>query len=156
MREPHRCCSRARLTNESSITILSRILLALYTLAVLAVVFWPTPIERPIYGEIKSAIDFAQQAGATGVSFNRVEFVSNIAMFLPLGALGVLAFPRVRWWLVPVAALAMSVLVELAQLVLISERNASVLDVLANTTGALIGAVVAWGIRARVRRRSGA
>lgn len=145
-----------RLTNESSITILSRILLALYTLAVLAVVFWPTPIERPIYGEIRSAIDFAQQAGATGVSFNRVEFVSNIAMFVPLGALGVLAFPRARWWLVPIAALAMSVLVELAQLVLISERNASLRDVLANTTGALIGAVVAWGIRAWARRRSGA
>lgn len=117
---------------------------------------WPTPVERPIYGEIKNVIDFAQQAGATAVSFNSLEFVSNIAMFVPLGALGVLAFPRVRWWSIPIAAVAVSGAIELVQLALISERNASVLDIVANTGGALVGAVVASAVRALIRRRSGA
>lgn len=115
--------------------------------------FWPTSLEQPIAGEINGAIAVAREAGATALSLNRLEFASNIVMFLPLGLLGVLAFPRLRWWLIPIAALVLSAAIELAQLVLISERNASVLDVVANTAGALIGAAAAWALRSLVRRR---
>lgn len=105
--------------------------------------FWPTPIDRPLVGEINWAIEVVRQAGATAVTYRRIEFVSNVLMFVPIGVLGVLAFDRVPWWLIPAGCLVLSVLVELAQLVFLSARLGSIVDVAANLAGALLGATLA-------------
>ena len=136
-------------------TIAARFLLALYTLAVLAIVFWPTPVDRPVAGALHEAIEVVRHAGATAVTYNRVEIASNVGMFVPLGVLGVLAFPRARWWQVAIACLVFSVPMELTQLVLLPERTASVLDVAANAAGAVTGALAASKIRHRVRASRG-
>lgn len=105
--------------------------------------FWPSPVDRPVAGEITQAVEVVRQAGATAVTYRRIEVISNVLMFVPLGVLGVLAFPRVRWWLVPGGCLVLSVLVELAQLSFLAGRFASVVDVAANFAGALVGAALA-------------
>ena len=109
--------------------------------------FWPSPVDRSVAGEIRQVVDALQQAGATAVTYRRIEIFANVLMFVPLGVLGVLAFARARWWLVPVGCLVLSILVELTQLAFISDRFASIVDVVANVTGALVGAALARVIR---------
>ena len=144
--------STPRADRSVTLTRASRILLALTVLVVLTIVFWPTPVDRPVAGQVTQAVEVAQQAGATAVTYNRIEITANVLMFVPLGALGVLAFPRLRWWMVPLTALALSGTIELAQLLLIEQRFASPIDVAANTAGALIGAAAVAAIRTQVSR----
>ena len=98
-------------------------------------------------GEIREAVEVVRQAGATAVTYSRVEVASNVLLFVPLGVLGVLAFPRLRWWLVPVGCLVLSILIELTQFVLLADRFASIVDVGANVVSAILGAALVRLIR---------
>lgn len=64
----------------------------------------------------------------------------NVLLFVPIGVLVVLAARR-PWWHATLAALVLSTLIELAQWRWL-ERDSSWVDIVANTCGALIGAVV--------------
>ncbi|WP_372696854.1 VanZ family protein [Arthrobacter sp. JSM 101049] len=111
-----------------------------YLLAVLAVVFWPSPVDRPISGGLHRLLDMLHGRGVpTWFDYGAVEWLANVAMFLPWGAFGaVLLTPR-RWWLVPAAALLASTAIEMAQYLLLDQRYASAADVAANTLGAVLG-----------------
>ena len=95
----------------------------------------------------------ADTAGAVGtpgwvLEPRRFEFVCNALIFAPLPILGAFS-----WRGVPVAAwlgigLVASGLVELAQLLFLPERSATVIDVVANTTGAAAGVAAVALIRA--------
>jgi glycopeptide antibiotics resistance protein len=54
----------------------------------------------------------------------------------------VLLFGRRRWWLAMLLPFVLSVAIELAQLFFFTTRVADVRDVVSNTSGALIGAIV--------------
>lgn len=66
-------------------------------------------------------------------------FLLNILLFVPLGALAV-ATTRRPWWLVTLAAALASTAIEVAQALFLT-RLGDVHDVVANTVGALVGAV---------------
>jgi glycopeptide antibiotics resistance protein len=67
------------------------------------------------------------------------QFVGNLVMLLPLGLLGPIALPAMNGWIrVILAALAISLAIELAQL-WIPNRSADVDDVLLNVAGAMLG-----------------
>lgn len=127
-------------------------------LTVLAIVtlitMWPFP---PAPGGQSWLREYLQRAHAHGlprwISFGKIEFGSNIVMFVPLGLFGALALARHRWLVVPVAALA-SAAIETIQLVALPARYATVRDVVANTTGALIGYLLALATLAYLRRRA--
>ncbi|MFC7361123.1 VanZ family protein [Nocardioides astragali] len=72
----------------------------------------------------------------------------NVVLFVPFGALAVLVTGRPWWWVIPAAALA-SVAIELAQGRWLA-RDDSSWDVVANTAGALLGAL-AITLRGRTR-----
>ncbi len=87
-----------------------------------------------------------------------VDLLGNIAVFVPLGAaLAAATFPvrpaerrrrrfGARWWLRVVGAgLLLSVSIELIQLA-IPSRATDIDDVILNTLGTAIGAVLTWGI----------
>lgn len=76
------------------------------------------------------------------------EFLANILMFVPLGILLRMSFPRARTALVVVGAVAIAGAIEVAQLPL--DRVSDPRDLVANTLGALGGIVIA---SAFVRRR---
>jgi glycopeptide antibiotics resistance protein len=67
------------------------------------------------------------------------QFAGNLLLLLPVGLLGPIAFPVLNGWLrVFIAALALSVAIEFAQL-WIPNRMADVDDVLLNVAGAMLG-----------------
>ena len=72
----------------------------------------------------------------------RVEFATNLAMFLPLGLLILLTWPRLNWRDVTVVAFLLSAGVEIYQGVLLPHRSAEFADVVANTLGCALGAVL--------------
>ena len=82
-----------------------------------------------------------------------VEFVANVALFVPIGIAFGLALPT-RWWLAMLlSGPVLSAAIEVAQRELLSERYASVADVVANTVGATLGVGVALAVRASVAYR---
>lgn len=88
------------------------------------------------------------------VNYALVEFTANIALFLPVGLLGVVLLGSARWWLAVLAGFTASGLIELGQLVFLPARFATPLDMLANTTGAALGALLALLLLAAAGARS--
>jgi glycopeptide antibiotics resistance protein len=73
------------------------------------------------------------------------ELVANVLLFVPLGSALAVRHPGAStWWIAGVAA-AVSLAVEVAQAVMDAGRLADVTDVLANTIGAAVGAML-WGL----------
>lgn len=76
----------------------------------------------------------------------RVEFLLNVAAFVPVPLLGSLLWPSLDWRDWTALGFTASVLVEVAQAVAMAERSATHADVVANTLGALVGAVLTLGL----------
>lgn len=89
---------------------------------------------------------FARTGGVEGFGS---DDVANIVMFVPYGLLFPSAWPRLRRWTIPLG-LALSVLIELVQLVVLSWRTPSLIDVLFNSVGAALGYALWHLIRARI------
>lgn len=85
----------------------------------------------------------AVSAGALDLAPSRgeAEALANILMFVPLGLLLAAAVPRARAALLVVGLALLSLGVELAQLLLLSGREATLRDVALNSTGGLVGVV---------------
>lgn len=82
-------------------------------------------------------------AGDGGFYFK--ENMLNAFLFIPLGVLFPLAFKRIRWWLVFLFSLSLSVTIELVQLILkcgFSELD----DVFHNTLGCMVGFFLLKGV----------
>lgn len=128
-----------------------RITLSAYVAVVLCITQWPTPPDPNGQGWLKGALDWLHGIGLpTAVDLGVVEPLANVAMFVPLGLLLPTA-TRLRPWLAIGVGAAFSTLIECSQLVFLPDRVASVLDVVMNTLGAAIGAVVVLAVRARGR-----
>lgn len=127
--------------------------------AAYAVVLWyltlrPVPYEPEVQGIVDLVVAwFARHDATAWLTLDRVEFLSNIALFVPFGVLTVLW--GARWWLAVVSGLAVSGTIELVQLSFLAERVPDVRDLVANTTGAAAGAVLAILIVRAAGRRSG-
>ena len=80
------------------------------------------------------------------VTLDLVEFVANVALFVPLGML-VIAW-RGRWWHGILIAVVVSAAIETIQLLFLPTRVADVRDLVANTTGATLGVALALRVRA--------
>gem|GEM_PF-664940 len=106
--------------------------LALYAVALTLIAFWPVPVDRdagPMLSFIERLIPV--------LTYPRIEFLANIALFVPFGLLLTLILTR-RWLVLPIAILA-TVTIECLQAVALSARTPSVLDIIANTAGACLG-----------------
>ena len=77
----------------------------------------------------------------------RVEWILNVAAFVPLALLGSLIWPRPTWRDWTAAGFVASLLVEAFQAVALGARQATHADVVANTLGMLLGALL--GLLAR-------
>ncbi|MFS0712966.1 VanZ family protein [Microbacterium sp. 2P01SA-2] len=118
-------------------TRVARALLIVYVVVLALIAFWPTPVDRdagPILRAITSAVPW--------LTYARIEFAANIALFVPFGWCAALGWPRWQAYVIP-AGLVISLAIEAAQGVLLAERTASVWDVVANTLGAAAGWLIA-------------
>jgi glycopeptide antibiotics resistance protein len=134
---------------------LAAVMLAAYVAAVGVVVSFPSPVDQSIRPHIYRFLWRAHRRGLPEwVGYAQVEWLANVALFTPIGALIVLALGR-RFVITAVAVgVVLSLLAEGAQLLLLPDRFATIEDVLANGVGSAAGALLAGGvIRACVSRR---
>ncbi|MFE4228308.1 VanZ family protein [Arthrobacter sp. NPDC056886] len=124
--------------------------LGAYLLGLGLIALWPVPVDQGASDFLTRSLRQLHRWGVPPwFNYSAVEMASNVILFLPLGALvSRILGPRLWWGGVAVGFL-LSVLVELAQLVFLPARFPSVVDVAANTVGALLGALSALPFMAR-------
>lgn len=124
----------------------ARVALGIYAAALLVIAVWPVPVDSGA-GPMLRAITKAVPA----LTYARMEFGANILLFVPYGILLTLILTRSH--LVVPIALVTTVAIESAQALMLDRRTPSVLDVVANTTGACIGLllIAAWQWHRRKR-----
>ena len=133
----------------------ARWLAAAYLVTLAAIAFWPSPVDRGAHRPITSILARLHAHGMPGwIDYGLVEFTANIVLFVPVGLLGVVLLGSARWWVAVLAGFAASGLIELGQLVFLPARYATVMDVLANTSGAALGALLALLLLAAIGSRS--
>jgi glycopeptide antibiotics resistance protein len=83
------------------------------------------------------------------ISYDALEFTANVGMFVPIGVL--VAMLSRHWWIALVVGVALTCGIEFTQQFL-PARFPSVSDLVANSSGALVGAL-AVSCASRFRRR---
>jgi len=123
-------------------------ILIAYAIAMLVVTLWPTPVDRGFEPTISRALGVLHRNGLpTWFGYNKLEFSANIAMFVPAGFLVAMLLPARRWWLALLIVPTVSLGIELTQAIFLSSRFATFNDVIANSLGAVIGAILFVAMR---------
>ncbi|MCI4658254.1 VanZ family protein [Cryobacterium zhongshanensis] len=118
-------------------------LAAAYLLFLTLIAFWPTPVDGSLEGTLSQLLRWVHAHGAPHwLSYSLVEFTANIALFIPVGLFIVVLAGKSRWWLGIAAGFAASCTIELGQLIFLPARFATLNDVLANTSGSVIGVLL--------------
>ena len=134
--------------------VISAIALATFALIIAVITLWPGPPDPDGQSWLREVLRNGRAYGIPAwVTFSRVEFASNVIMFLPVGFFGALALSRHRWLVVPAAAVA-SAGIETIQAMALPLRYGTVRDVVSNTLGALLGYLLAAAVVAAVLRRA--
>ena len=128
--------------------------LVICIVVVLLATMWPTPLDRGFESSIDRLLDVLHRNGAPmWFGYNKLEFSANIAMFVPVGFLLTMLLPGKLWWLALILCPALSMGIEFTQATFLAARFATINDVIANSSGAVIGIVLAVMIRAIVHAR---
>ncbi|MBS1907893.1 MAG: VanZ family protein [Actinobacteria bacterium] len=117
-----------------------------YAIALALIAFWPQHVSNGL-GFFFTAITHYLPI----LTYTRIEFGSNILLFVPLGILLAILLPRMRHLIVPIGFF-ISLAIESVQGAFLSGRTSSVSDLLANTAGAGIG-LLAFELFDRVARK---
>lgn len=123
-----------------------------YGLVLALIALWPTPVDRQVaVVDLPPVAWLSRQLGLEPwEGYHLVEASANIGLFVPLGALVLLWRTSWGWWRATLFAFAVSVSIEVLQNVLRPERFATLGDVVANTIGGAIGALLVVAARRRV------
>jgi VanZ family protein len=132
---------------------LTWIALVVYLVVLAITVFWPTPVDRPVDGTLFSLIRWLRDHGMGFVTYDRIEFTANVALFAPFGLLLGLLLRRERRWIAVPICVVCSAAIEGGQALFLPGRFASAADVLANSIGAGIGVLVAVIVARLARAR---
>jgi glycopeptide antibiotics resistance protein len=127
-----------------------------YVVALALIGFWRTPIDENVaVTQLAPVVWMADLFDLSGAqSYRAVETAANVVLFMPLGALVLLWRRDWTWVHATLVALAATSLIELLQQLLRPERFASLRDVVANTLGGAIGALLTVCWRHAVKRRA--
>jgi glycopeptide antibiotics resistance protein len=134
-------------------------LLSLVTGAYLAFVAWLTLTPQDQHTDQAQLavriLDALHRRGyAESIDYSRMEFLANVALFVPVGVFLLLLFGTGGWWLALVASFAMTAGIETLQHE-IPGRVPDERDLVANGLGAVIGVALAvvLTLPAAVRRQ---
>jgi glycopeptide antibiotics resistance protein len=115
--------------------------LLLYVLVLAVVLFSPTShVQTALVNDLVRVLQALLPD--SWVTFTRVEVLMNAVIIAPVSFLGSRVWPRLRWQDWTAYAFVGASTVELIQGVLLPGRQASFSDIVANTIGALLGAVL--------------
>jgi len=138
-------------------------LLSLLTVAYLGALAWvtltPSSNSDRAFSLLQVVVRELQSHASTDfVTYDDVEFLANIALFVPMGVFVVLLFGRRMWWAGIFAGVLASCWIELAQGVWLSDRVSDPRDLVSNSLGTLLGVLVAllvtWPAAYRLRQRT--
>jgi hypothetical protein len=122
-----------------------------YVVGVLYLVLWPQPDAAG--SGVQAVLDVLDGVGLSWVSESQVEKALNVVLFVPLGLIGWLLWPRLQVLAWAAIGLAFSAFLESTQALFLPGRTPSVSDLVANTSGAVLGALV-LRLSARMGRAS--
>lgn len=127
--------------------------MAAYAVALGLIALWSSPVDRGVDVVNLPPVSWLIRTFGLTVEqgYDVTEFAANIALFIPLGVFTMLLVPTWRWWQVTLLAAALSGTIELLQEVLRPDRFATLSDVVANTAGGTIGALLCLAARSAAR-----
>ncbi|WP_227497138.1 VanZ family protein [Planctomonas psychrotolerans] len=133
-------------------------ILSVVTFAYLGLVAWITLGPPPRTGSDNSLLwtmigFFAEHRFTSWLTYSRVEFLANVAMFVPIGLFFLLLFGRRLWIVAVLASAGLTVAIESVQLFL-PERVSDLRDIVANSVGGLVGVLLALALTAGSARRA--
>lgn len=131
----------------------ARVALVAYLLFVGFTVWLPASVSSKVTGLVGVMARWVAEAGIAPYQQSAVvlEVLANVALFVPVGLLLPLAWPGLRLWQVTLVGGLMSVMIETVQ-GLMPSRFPTLSDVIANTTGTFLGAVVTTVLLALLSR----
>ncbi|WP_307424170.1 VanZ family protein [Pseudarthrobacter defluvii] len=110
------------------------------------IAFWPSPVDKPVSGQLATILVFLHHHGIPAwLNYSFVEASANVALFIPVGFAAFKAFPTKSWWQIGAFGLLVSGCIELGQQLFLHGRFASPSDIMTNTSGAVIGALLGLG-----------
>ncbi|MDT0193813.1 VanZ family protein [Arthrobacter sp. AB6] len=100
-------------------------------------------------GTLAGILDFLHRHGIPAwFNYKFVEASANVGLFVPLGIVSSLAFPNKCWWQVGAFGLLISGCMELGQLLFLHSRFPTPQDLVTNTSGAVMGALLTgWALK---------
>ena len=128
---------------------------AAYASALVVVLLWPTHVDgEGGFIRFEPILDVLSALGIPAwASYPWVEFAANMALFLPLGILWVVAARAPRFRRIATAtvlAAAISIGAEALQHLIVPDRTTDARDVVANVSGAALGALAVIAVARRV------
>ncbi len=121
-----------------------------YFLVLAFIAFWPTPVDKPVAGDLAAFLDFLHRHSIPEwINYGFVEASANVLLFAPAGSLLALTLRRKRWWQLLTLGAAVSGTVELGQLLFLPHRVSSLQDIFLNTLGVGVGLLFAGLLRRR-------
>ncbi|WP_436066134.1 VanZ family protein [Arthrobacter sp. LjRoot14] len=120
------------------------------------VAFWPSPVDKPVQGELAGFVFLIHVLGIPRwVNYSLIDATANVVLFVPVGLVASQAFPNRGIWQLGAFGLMVSGCMELGQQLFLHDRFASPLDLVTNTAGCVIGALAARvGVRELKRRQA--
>lgn len=125
-----------------------QIVLAAMLVPLAFIAFWPSPVDQPVQGQLAGILQYLHHNGIPAwFNYRFVEASANVLLFVPLGLVSRLSFPQKQWWRVGAFGLLISGCMELGQLLFLHNRFASPLDLVTNTSGAILGALLLTALK---------
>jgi glycopeptide antibiotics resistance protein len=126
----------------------------MYLVVVLLVTLSPKTVDSGLDPYIDRLLEKLWTKGVPRfIDYGFIEFSANIVFFVPVGFLLGLLFTYRWWWMAVVGGGLLSTSVEIAQGLFLPGRVSSAADVLANTSGAVVGCLVAVAVRMLILHR---
>ena len=138
-------------------------IVSVVTLAYLGTLAWltltPSNTSERTFSLLQRVVRaFQSNADTDFLTFARVEFMANVALFVPMGVFVVLLLGRRLWWAGIFAGVLASCWIELAQGIWLSDRVSDPRDLVSNGLGTALGVLLAllitWPAANRLRRQS--
>ena len=114
-----------------------------FLIGLAALTLTPSKVEDSMPNLLDVILTTTHRLGWEWLDFTRLEIIANVLVFVPVGILAFLLLPRRVWFLALLVGPLLSAMIETAQRVALPHRAATVNDVVANSTGAILGVTVA-------------
>jgi VanZ family protein len=115
-----------------------------YFAALVAIAFWPVRVDQNAGDLLYQLFTWLYRHDAPRwLDYDFLEFSANVILFIPVGLFVVILAGAHRWWLGILAGFVTSCAIEAGQLMFLPSRFATVEDIVANTSGAVLGTVLA-------------